>query len=99
MEVVTADDNSARHLGGDNTPCEDATTDGNLTCKRTFLVCIHPHRHRPWAIRAKQESARTDISSVYRFGGCLESKAHILIPTLLLRRYLLSTCTSQTFCG
>lgn len=70
MEVVTADDNSARHLGGDNTSCEDATADGNLTGKRTFLV---------------------DISSVYRFGGCLESKAHILIPTLLLRRYLLST--------
>ena len=53
MEVVTADDNRARHLGGDDTPCEDATTDGNLTGKRTFLVCIHPHRHRPWAIRAQ----------------------------------------------
>ena len=47
MEVVTADDNSARHLGGDNTPCEDATTDGNLTGKGTFLVCIHPDRQRP----------------------------------------------------
>jgi hypothetical protein len=46
MEVVTADDYSARHLGGDNTPSEDATTDGNLTGERTFLVCTHPHRHR-----------------------------------------------------
>lgn len=99
MEVVAAYDNSARHLGGDNTSCEDATTDGDLTGERAFLVCIHPHRHRPWAIQAKQESVRTDISSVYRFGGCLESKAHILIPTLLLRRYLLSTCQTQTFCG
>lgn len=44
MEVVTADDNSARHLGGDDTPCENATTDGNLTGERTFLVCIHTHR-------------------------------------------------------
>lgn len=94
MEVVTADDNSARHLGGDNTPCEDATTNGNLTGKRTFLVCIYAHHHHPWAIRAKQQSARTDISPVYRFGGCLESKAHILIPTLLLRWHLLSTCPS-----
>jgi len=70
MEVVTTDDNSARHLGGDNTPSEDATTDRNLTGERTLLV---------------------DISSAYRLGRCLESKAHILIPTLFLRRHLLST--------
>ena len=44
MEVVTADDNSARHLGGDNTPGEDATTDGDLTGKWTFLIYTHPHR-------------------------------------------------------
>ena len=42
MEVVTADDDSARHLGGDNTPSEDATTDGNLTGKWTFLIYTHP---------------------------------------------------------
>jgi len=39
MKIVTADDNSASHLGGDNTPSEDATTDGNLTGERTLLVC------------------------------------------------------------
>jgi hypothetical protein len=40
MEVVTTDDNSTRHLRGDNTPCEDATADGNLTGKWTFFVYI-----------------------------------------------------------
>jgi hypothetical protein len=99
MEVVTADDYSPCHLGGDNTPGEDATADGNLTCERTFLVCTHPHRHRLWAVPIKPKSARTDISSVYRLGGCFESEAHILIPTLFLRRHLLSACPSQMFCG
>jgi hypothetical protein len=99
MEVVTADDNSAGHLGGDNTPCEDAATDGNLTGKRTFLVCIHTYHHPLRVIQTKPKSTRTDISSAYRFGGCLESEAHILIPALLLRRHLLSTCPSQTFCS
>ena len=63
MEVVTADDNGARHLGGDNTPGEDTTTDGNLTGERTFLVCNHPRRHRLWAIPTEQKK-RTDR---YRF--------------------------------
>jgi len=98
MEVVTADDNSAGHLGGDNTPCEDAATDGNLTGKRTFLVCIYTQHHHQWVIRTKAKSTHTDITSIYRFGGCLESEAHVLVPTPLLRRYLLSTCPSGQTC-
>ncbi len=99
MEVVTADDNCARHLGGDNTPSEDATTYGNFAGKRTFLVYIYPQCHVYGPFDQSKKNARTDISSVYRLGGCLESKARILIPTPLLRRHLLSTCPSQTFRG
>jgi hypothetical protein len=47
--------------------------------------------HIVWIVPVKQKSARTDICSIYRFGGCLKSKAHILIPTSFLRRHLLST--------
>jgi len=51
MEVVTADNNSASHLGGDHTPGEDATTDGHLADKRTLFICSHSHRL--WEIRKK----------------------------------------------
>jgi len=70
MQVVAADNNSASHLGGDNTPGEDPSTDGNLTGEWTLFI---------------------DVSPVYRFKGRLESKSYILIPPLLLCRYLLST--------
>lgn len=41
-----------------------------------------------------KKSARTDIGSIHRLGGCLEPKAHILITTPFLRRHLFSTCPS-----
>ena len=94
MQVVTADNNSAGHLGGDNTASKDATTDRNLTSERTLLVCTLYHL---WAIPTELENTRTDISSIYRLGGCLEPKAHILIPPFFLRRHLFSTYPSHTF--
>ena len=53
MKVVTPDNNSTGHLGGDNTPCEDTATDGNLTGEWTLFICTRSHR--PWAIRKEQE--------------------------------------------
>jgi hypothetical protein len=41
MEVVTADNDGTGHLGGDNTPREDATTNGHLTGKWTLFICSH----------------------------------------------------------
>jgi hypothetical protein len=39
VEVVTADDESTGHLGGDNTASEDTTTDGDITGEGALLVC------------------------------------------------------------
>ena len=38
VEVVPADDNRTRHLGGDDTASEDAATDGDLTGEGALLV-------------------------------------------------------------
>jgi hypothetical protein len=53
MQVVAADNNSASHLGGDNTPGEDPSTDGNLTGEWTLFICFHSHRL--WAIRKRRK--------------------------------------------
>lgn len=39
VEVFTADDNGAVHLGGDDTAGQDTTTDGDQTGEGALLVC------------------------------------------------------------
>ena len=38
VEVVPADDNRTRHLGGDDTASEDAAADGDLTGEGALLI-------------------------------------------------------------
>jgi hypothetical protein len=72
---------------------ETSLVNGHFLSVLTRIIIVYG------LFQQSKKSARTDISSVYRLGGCLESKSHILIPTLFLRRHLLSTCPSQTPCG
>ena len=38
MEVVTADNDGARHLGGNDTASEDTATDGDVASEGALLV-------------------------------------------------------------
>ena len=40
MEVVTADNDGARHLGGNDTASEDTATDGDVASEGALLVCF-----------------------------------------------------------
>lgn len=40
VQVVTTDDNSAFHLGADNSTSEDTSTDGDVSSERALLVDV-----------------------------------------------------------
>ena len=43
MQIISADDDGAGHLGGDHLASEDTTANRDLSSERALLVCNEPN--------------------------------------------------------
>lgn len=55
VEVVSSDDDSSVHFGGDNSTSQKLTSDGNLTNKWTLLVDVRTFDGRLWGLEAQTD--------------------------------------------
>lgn len=53
VEVVSSDDDSSVHFGGDNSTSQKLTSDGNLTDERTLLVDVRALNGGSWGLETQ----------------------------------------------
>lgn len=91
VKVVPTNDDSASHLRRDDTAGQDATTDGNIPSERALLVW--KQRFASARRVVEEPERRTNVGTLNRLSGGLESKTNVLVPPLLLGGYLLTGCS------